>query len=272
MICLNHQLAFASEKLIFHPVNDPEGEPLYFLVQKRQLLVSPDFTYLPDIDLELIHIGTLEDRDCYCAQLPADLEVPQNMQFHGLRELYGVLDMEMLGIASRAVQMAEHYRINQYCGICAGKMHYVPEETAMQCAQCAHLSYPRISPAIIVLIYKDDRVLMARGIRAPEGRYGLIAGFVEPGETLEHAVHREVMEEVGVKIKQPEYFGSQPWPFPASLMVGFTAEYEKGDIVIDPVEIKDADWFDIEHLPGLPGKLSISAALIQDFINSRNIK
>ncbi len=272
VICLNHQIAFASEKLIFHPVKDPDSDPLYFPVRKRQLLVGPDFTYLPGIELELIYIGTLEERDCYCAELPDDFEAPQNMQYCGLRELYAVLDMEMLGIASRAVQMADHFRINRYCGVCAGKTEYVPEETGMRCVECEHIAYPRISPAIIVLIFKGDRVLMAQGIRAPEGRYGLIAGFVEPGETLEHAVHREVLEEVGVRIKEPGYFGSQPWPFPSSLMIGFTAEYESGEIAIDPVEIKDAKWFDIDNLPGLPGKLSISAALIQNFINSRNIK
>jgi len=178
----------------------------------------------------------------------------------------------MLGITSRAVQMADFYRTHQYCGLCASPTHYVPEETGMQCGNCAHIAYPRISPAVVVLIEKEEELLMARSHHFKEGMYGLVAGFVEAGETIEHAVHREVKEEVGVSIKELSYFGSQPWPFPSSLMIGFTATYESGDIEIDTNEIEDAKWFPIDEIPTPPSKKSITGSLIEVFIEKHGPK
>jgi len=135
-----------------------------------------------------------------------------------------------------------------------------------ECPACGLMVFPRISPAVIVLVEKEGRVLLARGERFTEPFYSVLAGFVEPGETLEDAVHREIEEEVGIKVRNVRYFASQPWPFPDSLMIGFTAEYASGEIAIDKTEIVDARWFDPAHLPTIPGKVSIARRLIDWFV------
>jgi NAD+ diphosphatase len=137
---------------------------------------------------------------------------------------------------------------------------------AKECRQCERLEFPRLSPAIIVLIEKEDTMLLARSPRFKAPFFSTLAGFVEPGESLEEAVHREVMEEVGISVKDIRYFGSQPWPFPDSLMIGFTAQYESGEIRIDPEEIAEASWYKTDNLPMIPGKLSIARMLIDWFI------
>jgi NAD+ diphosphatase len=140
---------------------------------------------------------------------------------------------------------------------------------AKECPGCGFLSFPRISPAVIVLVEKENRVLLARVKRFTTELYSVLAGFVEPGETLEETVRREVEEEVGIKVKNLRYFGSQPWPFPDSLMIGFTADYESGEIKIDETEIADAGWYDPDRLPTIPGKISIARELIDWFVNAK---
>jgi NAD+ diphosphatase len=141
------------------------------------------------------------------------------------------------------------------------------DEVAKQCPQCGFVSFPRISPAIIVLVEHDGKALLARSPRFKEGLFSTLAGFVEPGETLENAVRREVKEEAGINVKNIRYFGSQPWPFPDSLMIGFTAEYACGEITVDNNEILDARWFSADNMPEIPGKISISRALIDWFLD-----
>jgi NAD+ diphosphatase len=138
---------------------------------------------------------------------------------------------------------------------------------AKECLDCGFLNFPRISPAVIVLVERENRVLLARLKRFAEELYSVIAGFVEPGETLEETVQREIEEEVGIRVKNIRYFGSQPWPFPDSLMIGFTAEYESGEIRIDETEITDARWFEPDSLPTIPGKISIARKLIDWFVD-----
>ncbi len=128
------------------------------------------------------------------------------------------------------------------------------------------VEFPRLSPAIIVLVERGDQVLLARGTAFPDGMYSTLAGFVEPGESLEEAVHREIYEESGILLTDLRYFGSQPWPFPHSLMIGFTARYAGGEIVIDPAEIADAQWFTVDRLPRVPQKLSIARRLIDSYV------
>ncbi|MFH0966628.1 MAG: NAD(+) diphosphatase, partial [Methanobacteriota archaeon] len=134
------------------------------------------------------------------------------------------------------------------------------------CPSCGLITFPRLSPAIIVRITDGDRILLARSPHFPSHMYSVLAGFIEPGESLEATIHREVFEEVGVRVSDLRYFGSQPWPFPDSLMIGFTARYVSGDITCDGVEIEDAQWFTRDQMPELPGILSISRALIDDFL------
>jgi NAD+ diphosphatase len=137
----------------------------------------------------------------------------------------------------------------------------------MLCPACGHLHFPRLAPAVIVLIERDREMLLARSPGFTPGVYSTIAGFVEPGESLEDTVHREIWEEVGVEVEDVRYFGSQPWPFPHSLMVGFVARWKSGDIRIDEKEIEDARWFTPEKLPpGLPSPMSIARRLVDDFL------
>lgn len=136
--------------------------------------------------------------------------------------------------------------------------------------ECKRLEFPRLSPAIIVLIERDDTLLLARSARFPAAFFSVLAGFVEPGESLEMAVHREVMEETGIAVNNIRYFGSQPWPYPDSLMLGFTAQYESGEIKIDGEEIVEAGWYRVDNLPQLPGKVSIARQLIDSFIKKHS--
>jgi NAD+ diphosphatase len=157
-------------------------------------------------------------------------------------------------------------RNHHYCGRCAGLTETKPDERARVCPQCGLINYPRLSPAVIVAVLKDHQILLAHSQRFPTKFYSVLAGFVEPGETLEACVKREVLEEVGIIVKNIRYFGSQPWPFPDSLMVGFTAEYGGGDIRIDPSEITDARWYAASELPPIPPKISIARRLIDWFL------
>ncbi len=212
-------------------------------------------------------LGYLDDQPCISAELPKDAELPDGFVLQSLRALYGVLDDDLFAIAARAIQITEWDRTHQYCGHCATPTTQLPSERAKRCPSCHLRQYPQLSPAVIMLIYKGDQLLLARAPRFREGMYSVLAGFVEPGESLEETVAREVKEEVGIDVKNIRYFGSQPWPFPKSLMIGFTAEYAGGDIEPDPVEIEAADWFDRENLPPIPGELSIAYKLIDWFVS-----
>lgn len=174
-----------------------------------------------------------------------------------------VVDQSLFQIAARAWQVALFLRTHRFCGQCGSRTHRIDWELAVQCSNCQHRCYPRVSPCIIVAVRKGKQILLAQGQHHREGLYSTLAGFVESGETLEQAVHREVMEEVGIKLTNLRYFASQPWPFPHSLMMGFLADYASGDIQVDGHEILRADWFDIDDLPLIPGKLSIAGQLIE---------
>lgn len=201
--------------------------------------------------------------------LGSEAASPEGMEFVSLRDIWGILGERAFFEAGRAFQLMEWSRHNKYCGRCGALMHDSTSETARECAECGMTSYPPVSPAIIVAVRKGDSLLLARSPRFPKGRYSVLAGFVEPGETLEETVEREIMEEVSIRVKNIKYFGSQPWPFPHSLMVGFTAEWESGDIRADGVEIEDAGWFEPDSFPEMPPSISISRRLIDDFISGR---
>ncbi|MEL6813686.1 MAG: NAD(+) diphosphatase [Cyanobacteria bacterium J06598_3] len=211
-------------------------------------------------------LGYLNGQPCISAELKNASEHPEDLAFQNLRSLYGTLPEDLFAIAARAIQITEWDRTHQYCGHCATPMTQSPTERAKRCGSCKLRQYPRLSPAVIMLISKGDQLLLARAPRFRNGMYSVLAGFVEPGESLEETVAREVREEVGIEIKNICYFGSQPWPFPDSLMVGFTAEYASGKITPDPAEIEAADWFDKDNLPPVPGKLSIARKLIDTFV------
>ena len=240
------------------------------LVQlKGSSLSIPCLVDFEESGLTAVHqhyLGQLAGRHCYAVELPEGTAPPAGMSFQGLRQVYGCVDDRLFCLAGRAVQIVDWDRTTQYCSRCGNRMGTKLTERAKECPQCGLLSFPRLSPAIIVLVERGHELLLARSHHFPPGRYSVIAGFVEPGETLEEAVVREVREEVGLAIKGINYFGSQPWPFPHSLMIGFTATYAGGKISLEDTEIEDAGWFRADNLPTLPGKISIARALIDWFL------
>jgi NAD+ diphosphatase len=176
-------------------------------------------------------------------------------------------ETSFFGIASRAWQVALFMRTHRFCGQCGTAMQQINWEMAVQCSRCQHRCYPRISPCIIVSIRHEGKILLAQGKpQRSRQMFSTLAGFVESGEKLEQAVHREVFEEVGITVKNLRYFSSQPWPFPHSLMVGFLADFDSGEIEVDGKEILEAYWFDPDKLPNIPPKLSIAGQLIQHTI------
>ncbi len=207
---------------------------------------------------------------CYSAEVPEDCEAPEGTAFLSLRRLFGRLDASLLSLAGRAVQIVEWDRTHQYCGRCGILVQNMPFERAKKCPQCGLTSYPRLAPAIIVRVERDvatgTEILLAHNHRHPEGFYSVLAGFVEPGETLEQCVRREVREEVGIEVKNICYFGSQPWPFPNSLMIAYTAEYADGEIEVEEDEIRDAAWYSADALPLVPPPISIARQLIDTFV------
>ena len=180
-----------------------------------------------------------------------------------LRAIYELTAEPLFMLAGRAVQLLDWQRHHRFCGQCGSLNERKSDEFAMQCPGCGLLVYPRISPAIMVLVRDGERLLLARSHRFKPGVYSALAGFLEPGETLEQCAAREVREEVGVEIANLRYFASQPWPFPNSLMVAFFADYAGGEIRPDPNEIEAADWFTRDQLPLLPDPISISRRLIE---------
>jgi NAD+ diphosphatase len=182
----------------------------------------------------------------------------------GLRDLAVELDGAAWQAASLATQLVDYERTTRFCGVCGTAREWGGSDLGRTCPNCGDVAYPRISPCAIVLVHDGGRrVLLGKRANWPVNRYSLLAGFVEPGESLEQCAHREVLEEVGVEIDRLRYAKSQSWPFPSQLMVGFTARYRSGEIVVDPEEIEDARWFDLDDLPALPPPLSIARQILE---------
>jgi NAD+ diphosphatase len=207
---------------------------------------------------------------CFAAEVAEETTAPAGMAFEGLRGLYGRLPDDLLWLGGRAVQIIDWDRTHTFCGRCGTLNEMLSHERAKKCPRCALITYPRISPAIIVRITRQGEhgpeILLARGPHHRPGFYSVLAGYVEPGESLETAVHREIKEEVGIEVQNVRYFGSQPWPFPNSLMIAYTAEHAAGDLQLEEAEIEDAQWFTADNLPDVPPRLSISRHLIDDFV------
>jgi NAD+ diphosphatase len=212
-----------------------------------------------DVDDSALYLGDLDGEPCFAAERAEGEPV-------SLRQLFGVLPDEAFGVAGRALGLTAWDRDHRFCGRCGGETVRSTTERVRTCAQCRHGAYPRLSPAVIMLVERDGKALLARNARFTLPFYSTLAGFVEVGETLEETVAREVQEEAGVVVDNIRYFGSQPWPFTGSLMIGFTARWASGDIVADPTEIADAGWYGPDELPIVPPKLSIARALIDDFV------
>lgn len=214
------------------------------------------------------YVGHWEGQPCFAVAVSDILDLDAlHYQIGNLYTLLGRVDDELFALTGRAAQLLQWEREHRFCGRCGGPMAKAESERAMRCAACETLLYPRISPCIIVLITRGEEMLLARNARFPRPMYSSLAGFIEAGESAEDTLRREVREEVGVEVGAIEYFGSQPWPFPNQLMLGYFAEYTQGDITPDPREIADAGWFHPSDLPPVPPPTSIAGQLIRTHMN-----
>ncbi|MCX7170002.1 MAG: NAD(+) diphosphatase [Proteobacteria bacterium] len=208
------------------------------------------------------YLGSLSGRGCFAAAVADGKDIPPSWAWLGLRATFGRLDDLLFGLAGRAIQVVQWDLTHQFCGRCGTRTELGTSERSRICPGCSLVSYPRLAPAVMALVRRQRSLLLARSPHFPEGMFSALAGFVEPGESLEETLQREVREEVGVGITNLRYFGSQSWPFPHSLMIAFVADYLDGDIVPQPGEIEAADWFSIDRLPRLPHRISIARLLI----------
>ncbi|MEY1662039.1 NAD(+) diphosphatase [Isoalcanivorax beigongshangi] len=270
---------FDDLELIPRPL-DPNGRRLWFLFHHTSLWVSedPDLPLLPEVDSAAAlgladrqehYLGRLRGLECYAmAMASADEKVP-GFYPEELRRLIGAMDEPTFTMAARASQVLTWHRDHQFCARCGQRTAHHPHDRAMSCEQCGLTQYPRISPCIITLVTRGDEVLLARNQRFPARFFSCLAGFIEAGESAEQAVHREVHEEVALRLGELEYYGSQSWPFPHSLMLGFFAEYHSGDIQVDGEEIAEAYWWHMDELPTIPPPGSIARGLIETWLQRR---
>lgn len=258
----------------------PDDEALVFAFRDRDLLVETGetsariFTFselrkLGIAPLRVQFLGHLEGREIHSFEIDTEPELPEGAELRGLRSLFGALEEAHFWLAARAVQIVAWDRDHQFCGRCGAATERRDQDRSRRCPKCGLAHFPRLAPAVIVLVERGDEMLLARSPHFLPGMFSTLAGFVEPGETLEHCVAREIREEVGIEVENIRYFGSQPWPFPHSLMVGFRADYAGGEIEVDGVEIEAAGWYRADDLPRIPARVSIARALIESFLAER---
>ena len=246
-LCINGQIACMSEQGIPRPIS------------------ADEFRWL-DLEIFSEHfLGRFRGRSCFAIEGRGTL--PEGYVADSLYAWLGRVEPAVFYLAGRAQQVIEWHNTHQHCGRCGGAMEDHRADRAKVCSGCGLINYPRIAPSIIVLVTKGDEMLLARNAQWPTGMYSTLAGFVEVGESIEQTVHREVQEEVGLQVDNLNYLGSQSWPFPNSLMLGFHAEYAGGEIICDATEIADAKWFGHDALPNIPPGTAISRWLIDDFID-----
>ncbi|MFO7963929.1 MAG: NAD(+) diphosphatase [Desulfobacterales bacterium] len=264
----------------FNPEQPKTDHDLWFVISDGKIVVQKDregFRVPEFIDVKHLsekmsriqYFGIQDDCPCHIAEIESSGITQENgFELKGLFELIGWMKEDVILTAACAAQLIRWFKTHTYCGQCGRPMEDKTDERAKRCPDCNLVFYPRLSPAVIMAVVHHDKLLLARSGRFPTGFYSVLAGFVEPGETLEECVVREVFEEVGIWVKNVRYFGSQPWPFPDSLMLGFTAEYSHGDLNPDPSEIADAGWFAADQLPDIPPKISIARRLIDWYVET----
>jgi NAD+ diphosphatase len=244
--------AFVEGKLL---LPEPEGSTL-----------SPHpWTRLQPLAQAQHYLGRLDDVDCWALRLS---DIPPGWRAVPLRAAMMQFAEPLMPLAGRAAQVLEWDRTHRHCGVCGTPTQLHERDRARTCPACGHVAYPRLSPAMMALVWRGNEVLLGRAPGFTPGMYSALAGFVEAGESIEECVHREVAEEVGVTVRKLRYYGSQSWPFPHSLMVAFTAEWAGGNIVPQVDEIEDARWFPIDALPGIPPRFSIAGHLIRDTVDA----
>jgi len=248
------------------------GTALAFVFADAKLLVAGthDAPTVPTLD-ELARAGIDGDRHylgelagvpCVAIGVPDDFAAPAGSTLAGLRSLFLRMPEPLLALAARAYQVCDWHRTHRFCGRCGTPTRDRDGERAKECPACGLVAYPRVSPAMMALVTRGRELLLARSARFATGMYSALAGFVEPGETIEDCIRREVREEVGIDVGRIDYFASQSWAFPHSLMIAYTAEYAGGDIRLEDEEIAEARWFPADALPYLPPSVSIARRLI----------
>ena len=261
-----HWFVFRGDRLLVE-LGPPSAAPSDDL----RVPARPSWARLPSHDgrsglglvpLRTLYVGLLGGTPCWSAEVPAQAEAPPGTQWEGLRALFSVLDDAHFALAGRALQLVDWDRSHQYCGRCGARTEAKAEEHARVCPACQLAAYPRIAPAVMALVRRGRELLLARSPHFPPGMYSALAGFVEPGETLEQCLARELEEEVGVTATRARYFASQPWPFPHSLMIAFVCDWVSGELRPQEGEIEAAAWFDVLQLPKLPSRISIARRLI----------
>jgi NAD+ diphosphatase len=268
-----------TKKITTHSQKSTERDAWWFFVSEGEIVLQPQGEFIPYGNLQdlpiskemtknKIKLGTFQSSPCYLLSLDKKPDIGMG-EYLGLRSILGKVNDELFDMAGRALQIALFYKTHQYCGQCATPMRTIKWENAMHCDSCGHRVYPRVSPCIIVAIRKENQILLALHKRhnADNPMFTVLAGFTEAGETLEQCVEREVFEESAIRIKNIEYVKSQPWPFPHSLMMGFVADYESGEIKVDPRELVSASWYDLDNLPKIPNIGTIARKLINKVID-----
>lgn len=253
-----------------------ENQSNWIIIQDNEILLNSNNALPIEADVAAIvpyflrqfKLGIFENTEYFCAELSEKTNITNLLNPVPIRQALSLMDSNRYGLGVKAYSIINWDKNHQYCGRCGSPTLHKIFIFERVCSICDLSFFPRISPSIIVLIHREDYLLMARSPHFLPGIYGLIAGFVETGESIEETVHREVAEEVGIKIKNLSYFGSQPWPFPDSLMIAFMAEYESGEIIIDKNEIEEAGWYRYDDLPGRPSmSFSIASTMLDNFIN-----
>lgn len=249
---------------------------LWFVFQNETLLLDMSLGYprVPTgveisaigLEFEIKHlIGSYHETSSFAVQARplVDIELPTGFIFLPIRQaLLSFSDDHIFYLVSRGRELLHWIKRTQFCGCCGAQTRSCQDHPANACPSCHALFFPQISPAMLVVIWRGDEILLGRSAHFLPGVYSALAGFVDPGESLEACVVREVQEEVGLCVKNIQYFSSQSWPFPSNLMLGFFAEYESGDIQVDQNELEDAQWFNIHNLPALPNTISLSRRVI----------
>ena len=238
-----------------------------YIFRQQQLLVDEHFQ-LPQVEKLQHDLNLTENGEIIARDLKEEEPVPEGYQLVPIRQLVQVWNRSQFEQASRAVQLLEWRRNHVFCSKCGHSTQQHASQYAMVCPSCGYNQYPRVNPCVITIITRGkDEILLAKNARNKTQMYSLIAGFVEVGETLEEAVRRETLEEVGLQIKNIQYLASQPWPFPSNLMMAFKAEYHAGEIQIQENELSDAQFFKFDQLPEIPFKGSIAYAMIQHMMH-----
>ena len=266
---------------LFNPANSIEKDTIeskYFVINSHEILsfknenflrpLSSDELNWSGLEIKRKHfLGYLNEASCFAVATEGECVLDQAI-FTDLRSMLGRIPDDLFSVISRAIQIQHWFEAHKFCGYCGNELVEDSKERAMVCNHCdAPPAYPKISPCVITLIHRKNEILLAHNVNFPENFYSTLAGFIEPGESVEAALEREVLEEVGIKVKNIKYFGSQSWPFPSQLMLGYYAEYSSGEISPDLEEIDKADWFKIDNLPNTPpANISISGKLIENYI------